>query len=170
MRARDHWDDMPLSATFRILSAVTGGGATRVREECRKRIAAPCRGSAIESLVISVMAGLAVLSITCGLILDFMGPWGLVFVFPVWGLVLHILGVACAGISQLFCMAGVVRASWRPAVNGLSFGLGVAAVALLQLSLRDPISWFALPWLGFIAIECLLWPTCRVLDNAGKEK
>ena len=170
MRARDHWDDMPLSATFRIFSAVTGGGATRGREDCRKRIAAPCRGSAIESLAISVMAGLAVLSITCGLILDFMGPWGLVFVFPAWGVLLHMLGMTCAGLSQLFCMAGVLRVSWRPAVNGLSFGLGVAAAALLQLSLRDPISWLALPWLGFIAIECLLWPTCRVLDSAGKEK
>jgi hypothetical protein len=169
MRTKHHWGDMPLSATFRIFSAVTGGGATLSREQCRTRIAAPRRGSAIESLTISVMAGLAVLSVTCGLILDCMGPWGLVFVFPAWGVVLHVIAVACAGLSQLFCVAGVLRPSLRPAVNGLIFGLSVAAAVLLQLSLHDPVSWLAFPWLGFIAMECLLWPTCRVLDTAEKE-
>ncbi len=168
MRVDNQSNKIPVSGTFRLLSAIAGASTFGGSKPCRTRIEAADRGSAPEAFVLSVMAGLAVLSVTGVIIMDFFGLWGLIALFPAWGVVLHVLGVACAGLAQLLSVAGVLRPAWRPGFNGICFGLIVAVVSVLQFRLADPFSWFALPWLGFVAIECLLWPFCRLLDTAEK--
>ena len=165
MRVENQFNDMPASATFRLLSVLTGGIAGRGGKPCGTRIAAADRGSVFEAFFLSAMVGLAVLSVTGGLIMKLIGPWGLIALFPAWGVVLHVLVFACAGVAQLLCMAGLLRPARCPAFNGISFGCIVVAAALFQFRPGDPFSWFALPWLSFVAIECLLWPFFRLLDK-----
>ena len=163
MRTKDQLNGHPATGTFRVLSILRGGVVSPGGSHCSKRILASVRGSALEVFALSVMAGLAGLGVTGRVILDYFGPWGLIAVFPVWGIVLHVLGLACSGIGQLLHLAGVLKSNRRAVFNGIAFGFGLTLAALLQLRMVDPAAWLTLPWLGFVAIECLMWPTCRML-------
>ena len=168
MRRKDQLNGHPFTGTFRVLSILRGGVVSPAGRQRSRRILASVRGSALEVFALSVMAGLAGLGITGRIIFDYFGPWGLLAVFPVWGILLHALGFACSGIGQLLHLAGVLQPNGRAAFNGIVFGFGLTVASLLQLRVVDPAAWLTLPWLGFVAIECLVWPACRMLKISAE--
>ena len=166
MKERGHWNNVPVSGSFRLVSALMGKGVEGVMEECGTRVNASSRGSAMEAFSLSLIAGLAVLGIVCGILVDMAGPWALLAFLPVWALVMHSLCLLCAGIGTLLCSLGLCRSFCRSVFTGVSFGLVVSIFAVWQLLLGLPFSWLAFPLLVFVALECLLFPVCRMLDLA----
>jgi hypothetical protein len=166
MKERGHWNNVPVTGSFRLVSALMGKGTEVVMGQCRTRVDASSRGSAMEAFSLSVMIGLAVLGIVCGFLEDIAGAWALLAFLPVWGLVMHLLCLLCAGIGTLFCSLGLCRSSRRSVFTGISFGLAVSIFAIWQLLLGLSFTWLAFPWLAFVALECLLFPVCRMLDLA----
>lgn len=170
MTGKEHFNEVPKTGTFWLLSILTGSARFSGSSQRNAGTFPSARGNELEVFALSVMAGLAVLGVTGGILMDYLGPWGLIAAFPAWGIVLHVFGFACAGIGEFLQWARVLRPAWREAFNGIAFGLAVAAAALLKLQLGEPLAWLTLPWLGFIAIECLIWPTRRMLEPSGERE
>lgn len=168
MRVKDNPKGEPVTGTFWLLARLIRMFFPGGRSACNTGILASARGNGPEVLALSVMAGLAILGVTAGMLMDFFGLWGLVALFPAWAIVLHVIGLSCAGAGALLQRLGLLKRSWRQAFNGAVFGFVVAAAALLQLRLGEPAAWLTLPWLGFVAIECLVWPSRRILEFSGE--
>jgi len=166
MKQGTHWSNMPATGSFRLVCDLVGKGDDALTEEINTKVCASSRGNALEAFSLAVIVALAVLGVVGSFLLDAVGHWGLLASLPICFLAMHTLFLLCSGVGHLLHLFGLFGSSCRSVFTGISFGATVVAVAIWQLLHGMQFVWLAIPLLGFVALEILLFPVCRLLDLA----
>jgi len=166
MKGGGHWSNIPATGSFRLVYALVGKGDNVLTEEFNTKVCASSRGNALEAFSLAVIAALAVLGVVGSILVDTLGNWGLLALLPICFLAMHTLFLLCSGTGHLLCLFGLFGASCRSFFTGISFAATVVAGAIWQLLYGMQFAWLAIPLLGFVALEILLFPVCRLLDLA----
>lgn len=161
-----HWSNIPATGSFRLVRALVGKGGNVITEDFDTKVCASSRGNALEVFSLAVIVALAALGVVGSLLVDALGHWGLLALLPMCFLVMHTLFLLCSGTGHLLCVLGVFGSSCRSVFTGISFSAIVVAAAIWQLLQGMQFAWLAIPLLGFVALEILLFPVCRLLDFA----
>ena len=161
-----HWNNIPATGSFRLVYALVGKGDNVITDEFNTKVCASLRGNALEAFSLAVIVALAVLGVVGSILVDTLGHWGLLALLPMCFLAMHTLFLLCSGTGHLLYLLGVFGSSCRSVFTGISFAGIVLASAIWQLLYGMQFAWLAIPLLGFVTLEILLFPVCRLLDLA----